>query len=227
MSAAAGDSPLASALERFTIPELWQLLGLSGTPQASCCSPFREDKNPSFTIYADGQRWCDHGTGEGGDAVDFVAQACDLSKSNAARKLIDLAGTRGCGRPCANHHQQPRPASAKYDPLADKEKAHKRKGWPAFEAPTQAEIETIAALRGLSPEGVTLAHERGLLFIADSQEGRAWIITDSCRKNAQARRLDGKPWERKNSKAWTLPGSVGGWPVGLREVRAFPSDRTR
>lgn len=219
----AGDSPLALALERFTIPELWQLLGLSGTPQASCRSPFREDKNPSFTIYAGGQRWCDHGTGEGGDAVDFIAQACDLSKSEAARKLIDLAGTRGCGRPWANYHPQPRPASARYDSLTDKEKASLRRSWPAFEMPSAAEIAVIAALRDLSPEGVAIAAERGLLFCAAWHGHRAWVVTDSARVNAQVRRMDGGPWEEKDSKAWTLPGSVGGWPVGLREAQTFPA----
>jgi hypothetical protein len=75
----------------------------------------------------------------------------------------------------------------------------------------------------LSPEGVSLAAKRGLLFCADSEEGRAWVITDSRRVNAQARRLDGRPWERIDAKAWTLPGSVGAWPIGLREALSFPA----
>ena len=36
----------------------------------------------------------------------------------------------------------------------------------------------IADLRELSEEGVAIAAERGLLFCADSREGRAWVITD-------------------------------------------------
>ena len=51
-----------------------------------------------------------------------------------------------------------------YDPFKDPEKARKRQGWPVFEVPTSAEIEAIATIRGLSPEGVALAAERGLLF---------------------------------------------------------------
>ena len=134
--------------------------------------------------------------------------------------LIDLAGTRK--RKDITHSSPDK--REPYDPLKDKEKARLREGWPAFEAPTQAEIEIIATLRGLSPEGVALAHERGLLFIADSQEGRAWIITDSRRMNAQARRIDGKPWERiGGNKAWTLPGSIGALPIGLYEARDFPN----
>lgn len=101
------------------------------------------------------------------------------------------------------------------------EKAEKRASWPAFEVPTKAEIRAIAELRGLSPEGVQIAADRGLLWCADSAEGRAWVVTDSSRRNAQARRMDGFPWVRIEAKAWTLPGSEAGWPVGLREASLF------
>ena len=86
------DSPLQAAKDRLTIPELWAMLGLPGKPGRSCRSPFREDRNPSFSIYDGGHRWKDHGTGLGGDA-DFRAAACNLSKAEGARKLIELAGT--------------------------------------------------------------------------------------------------------------------------------------
>jgi hypothetical protein len=109
-------------------------------------------------------------------------------------------------------------------PVQERGKGPKRQSWPVFETPTQTEIETIAMLRGLSPEGITLAAERGLLFAADYKEHRAWIITDSRRVNAQARRLDGKLWEQiGNEKAWTLLGSIGALPVGLYESLAFPN----
>jgi hypothetical protein len=90
------DSPLALALGTAQNPELWHRLGLPVTPRTSCRSPFREDKTPSFSIYANGRRWRDHGARAdiGGDAVDFVAHALNLSKSDAARRLIELAGTR-------------------------------------------------------------------------------------------------------------------------------------
>jgi len=35
--------------------------------------------------------------------------------------------------------------------------------------------------------------------------------------------MDGKPWERIEAKAWTLPGSEAGSPIGLREASAFPA----
>lgn len=103
------------------------------------------------------------------------------------------------------------------------ERARKRSGWPTFEKPSRGEIRQIAELRGLSPESIGLAATRGLLWACDSREGRAWTVADSSRRNAQARRLDGRPWEKIGAKAWTMPGSEASWPIGLREASSFQS----
>ena len=44
-------SPLKAALEKLTIFDVWQRLGLEGKPGKTCRSPFRNDRNPSFSIY--------------------------------------------------------------------------------------------------------------------------------------------------------------------------------
>jgi hypothetical protein len=225
-------SPLKAALEKLTIYDVWQMLGVEGRPKPSCKSPFRPERNASFSIYAKGRRWKDHKTGEGRDAADFCAKARGLSPEDGTRLLIELAGTKranpglkGNGGNAKWQGDPSRPGNPDpYDPLKDKEKARKREGWPVFEAPTQAEIGKVAMLRGLSLEGVSLAAERGLLLCADSREGRAWVIADCRRRNAQARRLDGHPWARiGDKKAWTLPGSEAAWPIGLREASPFPA----
>ena len=87
-------SPLKAALEKLSIPDVWQMLGLQGRPMPSCKSPFRDERNASFSIYAQCRHWKDHTTGEGGDAADFCAHARGLSQEEGARLLIDLAGTR-------------------------------------------------------------------------------------------------------------------------------------
>ena len=212
------DSPLKTALDRFRIPELWQMLGLAGEPATACRSPFREDHNPSFSVYDDGRKWKDFGTGEGGDAVDFVALALNLTLKDACREFIGLSGGLVRSDDFKVKESQSR------DQIEVERKARQRADWPRFDLPSQEEIGLIAALRGLSPEGVALAAERGLLFTTESREGRAWIVTDSRRKNAQARRLDGERWEGKaGAKAWTLPGSTAALPIGLREAEAFPN----
>ena len=78
--------------ERLLIPEVWQKLGLEGQPGASCRSPFREDKNPSFSISKDGRRWKDYGTGAGGDVIDFIAMARQISTGEALKVFLELAG---------------------------------------------------------------------------------------------------------------------------------------
>ncbi len=82
----------------------------------------------------------------------------------------------------------------------------------------------IAFLRGWQYfAGLQLLADRGLLWYAEvfdaGRKWPAWVITDSTRVNAQARRLDGKVWEGiGGAKAKTLPGSVPSWPIGAAEI---------
>jgi CHC2 zinc finger/Toprim-like len=216
------DSPLGAALDRLRIPELWHMLGLEGKPPArdgkACRSPFRQDRHPSFSIHNDGRRWKDHATGESGDAADFLATARNLSKAEACRELIRLAGI-----PARSDALPRRKAEFRNGSEEEVRRIRLRATWPEFNQPSQAEIRAIASLRSLSEEGVSLAAERGLLFTGGSREGRAWMISDRRRKNAQGRRMDGKDWERIGAKAWTLPGSIGALPIGLCEAQGFPN----
>ena len=78
----------------------------------------------------------------------------------------------------------------------------------------------LATLRGIDPDGVRLAVERGLVHFATIYDRDCWVVTDSRRIAAQARRMDGQPWG-DGRKAHTLKGSVGNWPVGLPEAEPF------
>jgi len=209
------ESPLRRAKARLDIPALWRRLDLPGQPRRSCRSPFREDRTPSFAITADGQRWRDFATGESGDAVDFLTRARHLSRSEGARQFITLAGLGSSALP-------PSPQAAGPAHSSDKSiRSARRAAWPILTSPTPEHIVRIAELRGLSPEGVSLAADRGLLRMADSPEGPAWVITDARRRNAQWRLLSGQPWAA-GMKARTLPGSEAAWPIGLREAAGYP-----
>jgi hypothetical protein len=88
------DSPLRRAKEILTIPVLWERLGLPGHVSEKCSvhSPLRDDdRSPSFSIYADGRRWKDHGTGLGGDSFDLFCAVKGLNLKQAWRAFIDLA----------------------------------------------------------------------------------------------------------------------------------------
>jgi len=90
------------------------------------------------------------------------------------------------------------------------------------------EMAAIARMRGWPLfVGLELLSRRGLLWFGmvwdAGKEWPAWIITDSARRNAQARRMDGQPWQGiGGKKAKSLPGSEASWPIGASEIGARP-----
>ena len=73
--------------ERMTIPQLAAELFPGWIPGKRCRSPFREDKNPSFSVYGDGRCYNDFGNGDHGDVIDFYARAKGLTNAEAIREL--------------------------------------------------------------------------------------------------------------------------------------------
>jgi hypothetical protein len=100
--------------------------------------------------------------------------------------------------------------------------------------PLADELCALADQRGIPSEaGLMEAAAAGHLFIGtlqDMPEGGenerhdvpAWIVTDSSRLVAQARRFDGRPWRFMSSKAWTLGKSQAAWPVGAADIGEKP-----
>lgn len=87
---------------------------------------------------------------------------------------------------------------------------------------TDADIATLAALRGLSIAGVALASSRGLLRFGRYHGADAWFVLDASQRNACARRMDGKPWMDGGAKSFILRGSQASWPIGIGESKPFP-----
>jgi hypothetical protein len=88
------NSPLKEAVRRLPIPVLWHLLGLPGRVTGNCCvkSPLRnDDRSPSFSIYAAGTRFKDHGTGEGGDSFDLFQAVKKMDAKSAWRPFLELS----------------------------------------------------------------------------------------------------------------------------------------
>jgi hypothetical protein len=207
---------LAEAKARLTIHDLWRHFGFEGVPSKCCRCPFHEDRSASFSVTADGALFnCFAGCG-GGDAVDFFQLATGLPHADACRAYIRLAGGSQAVTPL------PRRAPTKADNEAVK--AEQRKSWPLFTSPLTSETGTeeaalpvVAKLRHVSLDGVKLMAARGLLWFTAWKDSPAWVVADSTRLNAQARRMDGQPWAV--GKAQTLPGSRAAWPVGLNEAQ--------
>lgn len=86
------------------IARAWQLLQLDGVANERKVqkSPFRAERNPSFSIFDGGRKWKDHGSGEGGDVINFWMKATGKSKGDSIEELAGLCGL-------ANHANDPLP----------------------------------------------------------------------------------------------------------------------
>lgn len=198
--------------ERLLIPEVWQRLGLPGQPAASCRSPFRPDKSPSFSVYDGGRRWKDFSNNEGGDVIDFIAAACKIDTQEATRRFLAMAGVPIAVAPACSHSL--RPASLVL---------------PRLHRGSAAEIKTVSRTRHICPEAVSLAHNLPTVVFGEVCGFPCWILTDQARRIAEARRLDGKPFPAVDKlgerKAHTLKGSSKSWPVGTAVLGRIPQFR--
>jgi hypothetical protein len=213
-SCARSREQLDTAKARVSIFDAWRALGLTGEPNKRCCSPFREDRHPSFSIFADRKGWKDFTTGEGGDVVSFVKRATACTDAEAIRRVLELAGGNVSPVALAPRQGPSKSVAVPYDGLAALD----------LHLPTLAEIHALQDLRGWpSTAGLELAARRGLLRFADVKHWgdthRAWIVTDADRKSAQARRIDGEQWpsDGHTYKSKTLRSDPNA-PSGLADV---------
>ena len=199
---------LAEAKTRLSILQLWARLGLPGKPSKSCRCPWRRDRHPSFSVFANGTRWKDHGTAEGGDVVDFFQRATGLSQGEACRHFIQLAMGGAPGH------------SSVYRTALDPVIPH---SLPTLLQGTECDHLNLASSREVSCEAVELAVQRRLVYFGSYQHQPAWFLTDSSRRVIQARRMNQMNWWRGGPKAMTLPGGQGSWPVGASNIATFDS----
>ncbi len=238
--------------ERLLIPEVWQKLSLEGQPGVTCRSPFRPDKNPSFSITKDGQRWKDFGTGQSGDVIDFIAMARQLSKGDAVRLFLELAGvprqapatprSGTCQVPgkahAPSHSTSAQPAATPHATfkeqatalLPPQEPPHPDGIRVPLQSGTEADRQLVADSRHLTVEAVSLGLALRTLTFAIVQGYRCWLLTDAEGRVAEARRLDGMPFPECGTlgrrKAHTLRGSRKSWPLGVAVLRRIPEFRT-
>jgi len=216
---------LSQAKDRLTIPVMAGMLFPSWRPGKTCRSPFREDRRPSFSVFDEGRRWQDFGTGEHGDAIDFLARARGLSNADAVKEFMRLAGV-GPRREAVSIGEILPAVMARVEAAVNGDQRKLVLPADLHEGST-AELRLLAALRGLNVKALALATDRGLLRFATMQDGAsritAWLVTDGDQRNAQARRLDGLTWQSLpgEPKAKTLAQSQAAWPIGITEARSF------
>jgi len=197
----------AMARATMTVPMVWDELGLPGAPTSSCCSPFRHDLKPSFSIYGEGRKWKDHGTDEGGDVVEFVKTA--LGGYREARKWFQMKQRRGgCVTPLpikATVGEDSNPPVEPRRPVLD------------LEVGTAGDWRRLAHSRGLSISGICDVVGSGILGFTWWDGIRCFAVTDGERRAAEIRALDGRMFPLNHgheSKAAPLPGVDKSWLPG-------------
>jgi hypothetical protein len=211
---------IAAAKDKLRIPELWLLLGFTGNPKAGtlCCSPFRADRKPSFSISGDGKLWHDFGTGEGGDAISFLAKARGIDNHAAVLQFLELVRSGGSCEPATLYQDQ------------DSQRQKPKPDLAALREGTNPELEQLAKSRNIDFGACWLADQMGILRFGWVAGFPSWIVTDCSGLCAEGRRLDGKPYpaigELGERKAHTLRGSSKAWPVGILPAPEYrnPSD---
>ncbi len=204
---AAPQDLFAEARHKFKIADAWKLLGLEGEPKASCRSPFREDRSPSFSIHSDGQAWTDHATGDGGDVIEFIKHAIGGDHREVRLWLAERIGTHS-------------PAKLTSEPLAPPEAA-KRIAWPGeIVEGTTATWQAFADRRGLTFPAVHAMVSAGLLRFIRIEGVKCYAITDATHRAAEIRRMDGQPFGK--SKSYPLRGVDKSWLPGAELLTDAP-----
>lgn len=194
--------------------------------------PFHSEKTPSFHVHPERGFFKCFGCGKSGDVIDFVRETESLTFTEAveavgARFNVRIEyedGTASTASGAGGVIQKPAPRPIETRPPSPT--------WlrlqPSLRAGTGSEFMELAALRRFPAlAGLELATRAGHLWFADvwddGFEWPSWILTDGSRRNAQARRMDGKPWSGiGGKKAKTIAGCEASWPVGIAEAAEKP-----
>ncbi|NBV21912.1 MAG: hypothetical protein EBS05_08330 [Proteobacteria bacterium] len=193
---------------RYPIALAWRDLGLPGQPGKCVCSPFREDRSPSFSVFAgdDGERFHDFATAESGDVFDFVARARGCNTAEAIAFVRERLGI-------VREQRRPEPPRPRPAPVL-----------PTLRAGTDAELRQLSERRGFCIEALTLAQERGFLFFSELWGHPAWCITDQRRQLHEFRRVDCEKWlayGRLPARKCHCLGHGKEWPIGTLESTPF------
>lgn len=194
--------------------------------------PFHQEKSMSFTIYIYDIASQDHahcfGCGWNGDIIKFRQERHGEDFVSSLKACASLASVP------PSVLEAKRKQAAKMPRVSGLASEPKEKPvLPRMRAMEDAEVQALAALRGLSVEGVKAAalvkrvgwcrwpqwiDRNGCWAMADDA-GPSWVVTDKARRVAQFRRMDGGMFTRKDGreiKAWTKGSPT--WPLGASEI---------
>lgn len=199
--------------ELYRIADAWRDIGFEGQPAISCRCPWRDDKEASFSIYDDGRKFKDHGTGKSGDVFEFVKFSLDVEFKEAAEWIEQKKGTMSHSHikhPTRPHKATPKPEGIK---------------WPGeLVTGTEATWKAFAKIRGLTFPAVHAAVHAGILRFTRAKGHKCFVITDNARKAGEIRRIDGEVFPN-GRKVYGLPGVDKSWLVGADWLPELPKSK--
>ncbi len=209
-----------NALKRICpLPHLMQMVGLGQHAKSSCPSPFRQDQKASWGIFQYLGRWMykDFGTGEVGDEIGLLARMNGLNAHDDFLKVLRIYQDIVNGRSFRTK------AGPLITPCAEKTMPSA----VGFGSGTEAQIQRLSELRGISIEGLQFAQQRGVLIFGVNWGLEVYGARDQTGRLIEIRRLDGlnfPAWGRlAERKSHALKGSQKDWPLGILEAKEFES----
>jgi hypothetical protein len=198
----------AQAKAHYTVADVWSALSLPGEPKQNCRSPFREESSPSFSVYSNGKKWKDHGSGEGGDVIEFLKLGLGGDYADVRDWLLERIGIDALdGAPCA------RP-----EPFLEETESDKGIQWP-FDLLEGSERtwEQFADKRGYSYSATWMMVQSGVLRFGKLKNKVCYIVTDNERRSAEIRKVNGRTFFG-DRKQFPLRGVDKSWPIGAALV---------
>jgi CHC2 zinc finger len=189
----------------------------SGGSLVGKCPLHSEHQGAAFVVFDDARWKCFGKCGKSGDVIDLEQALRGGTLAEAAERLT--GSLSGC------QHR----ASSNGDSRQLQIGTLKLEG---LERCNEEDLQQISTLRSIPIEGLRPASARKLLFsYRYPHQGRCWLITDDARRNAIARRLDGKSFgdldreaERVcRRKSTCISGSQANWPIGIAQSNGFPA----
>jgi hypothetical protein len=156
--AGTNDDLLKQAIATLSIADVWQKLGAPGEPprvDATVRSPLRDDdKDKSFSIFDNGRKFKDHGTGLKGDSYNFFQAYKKIDSKQAFVPFVELAGLGHL-------------LNAKNPPPFD---------WSALEKLNLGYQDRLAKWRGFSPKFVKWLVEKDLIRLLQCNGTNQWAF---------------------------------------------------
>ena len=198
---------------RCPLPALMKRMGYDSQVKKCCKSPFRSDKTPSWGVFKRDGRWLwkDHGTGEGGDEIEFIKAAKKLRDKDSFREALAIWESLANGDPVSPEEMALPEPEPRCKPDAS-----------AFGPGTADQLVRLARLRDISQEGLLLARSQGFLIFGTFIHFEVYGVTDASGQVVEVRRLDGASFpahgDLPERKSHALKGSLKSWPVGISNV---------